>query len=95
MAVARWSSPVNGKMHEKTFSGPTEIRERHLILDVLRGLALAGIALANFPEFGLWTFLSGEEQSMMPMAAVDRVTRFLQYLWIDGKFYTIFSHYNI
>lgn len=91
MTVARWSSPVNGKMHEKTFSGPTEIRERHLILDVLRGLALAGIALANFPEFGLWTFLSGEEQSMMPTAAVDRVTRFLQYLWIDGKFYTIFS----
>ena len=39
-------------------------RERHVVLDALRGLALLGIALANFPEFGLWTFLSKEAQSL-------------------------------
>ena len=50
-----------------------------------------GIALANFPEFALWTFLSGDEQAAMPTAEVDWVVRFLQYFFVDGKFYTIFS----
>lgn len=72
-------------------AGPTTGRQRHVILDALRGLALMGIALANFPEFGLWTFLSGDEQMAMPTAGVDRVVRFMQYLLVDGKFYTIFS----
>ena len=71
--------------------GPTTERERHLVLDLLRGLALMGIALANFPEFALWTFLAPEQQAAMPTASVDRVVRFLQYLFVDGKFYTIFS----
>ena len=71
--------------------GPTEGRERHVVLDALRGLALLGIALANFPEFGLWTFLSSEEQSSQPTAAADGVVRFMQYMLVDGKFYTIFS----
>jgi len=72
-------------------TGPTTERQRHLILDLLRGLALLGIALANFPEFALWTFLSGDEQAAMPTAWIDRLVRFLQYMLIDGKFYTIFS----
>ena len=50
-----------------------------------------GIALANFPEFALWTFLSSEEQAAMPTAGIDQVVRYLQYLLVDGKFYTIFS----
>lgn len=50
-----------------------------------------GIALANFPEFALWTFLSNSEQAAMPTAGVDQVVRFMQYLLVDGKFYTIFS----
>ena len=72
-------------------TGPTAERERHLILDVLRGLALMGIALANFPEFALWTFLSGDEQAAMATASTDRVVRYWQYVLVDGKFYTIFS----
>ena len=71
--------------------GPTTERQRHVILDALRGLALMGIALANFPEFGLWTFLSSEEQTSMPTAGINEIVRFLQYLLVDGKFYTIFS----
>lgn len=57
--------------------GPTTAKERYQILDVLRGLALMGIALANFPEFSLWTFLSGDEQAAMPTAGVDGIVRFL------------------
>ena len=71
--------------------GPTTAKERHVILDALRGLALLGIALANFPEFALWTFLSADEQQTMTTAVIDEVVRYLQYLLVDGKFYTIFS----
>ena len=71
--------------------GPTTGRQRHVILDALRGLALMGIALANYPEFALWTFLSGEEQAAMATASIDEIVRFCQYLFVDGKFYTIFS----
>ncbi|MBP5770321.1 MAG: DUF4838 domain-containing protein [Bacteroidaceae bacterium] len=71
--------------------GPTTGRDRYLVLDALRGFALLGIVLANFPEFGLWTFLTTEEQSQLPTAEVDGVLYFLLYMFVDGKFYTIFS----
>ncbi len=78
-------------MSGTTISGPTGAGERYVFLDALRGLALLGIALANFPEFALWTFLSSDAQAEMPTASVDRLVRFLQYAFVDGKFYTIFS----
>ena len=71
--------------------GPTTGKQRYVILDALRGLALMGIALANFPEFGLWTFLCSEKQAVMSTANIDEIVRFLLYLLVDGKFYTIFS----
>lgn len=84
--------PNYGKqMNQSIEMGPTVGRERYVVLDALRGLALLGIALANFPEFGLWTFLSNEEQSFLPTATADHIVRFLQYMLVDGKFYTIFS----
>lgn len=70
---------------------PVSPRERSVILDALRGLALFGICLANFPEFSLYTFQSTEVVSAMPSAGIDRVVRFLQYVFIDGKFYSLFS----
>ena len=70
---------------------PTQSWERAHILDALRGFALLGIALANFPEFALWTFLSPQEQAVLPMSDADSGIRFLLYLLVDGKFYTIFS----
>lgn len=70
---------------------PVGSSERHAILDVLRGLALLGIALANFPEFSLYSFLPSDAANAMPTAGIDRVVRYLQYIFIDGKFYTIFS----
>ena len=60
--------------------------KRYVVLDALRGFALAGIILANFPEFSLWTF--ADPASWSPL---DRVVRALQYFFIDGKFYTLFS----
>lgn len=72
-------------------STPVRPSERYAILDVLRGWALLGIALANFPEFSLYSFLPAEAAGALPTARVDRIVRYLQYIFIDGKFYTIFS----
>ncbi len=67
------------------------IKQRHIILDSLRGLALLGICLANFPEFSLYTFLPEKMTAAMPTAGIDTIVRYLQYIFIDGKFYTLFS----
>lgn len=66
-------------------------KQRHIILDALRGIALFGICLANFPEFSLYTFLDNQAQQAMPTAGIDTVVKYLQYIFIDGKFYTLFS----
>lgn len=74
-----------------THALPTRSTERYVILDALRGFALLGIALANYPEFSLYTFLHADIVESMPTYGIDRIVRFLQYFLIDGKFYTIFS----
>ena len=67
------------------------VSKRHAILDVLRGFALLGICLANFPEFALYTFQKKEIVEAMPTANIDLIIKFFQYLFIDGKLYSIFS----
>ena len=61
-------------------------KKRYVILDALRGFAILGIILANFPEFSLWTFSDPDTWSV-----TDRVTRAVQTFLVDGKFYTLFS----
>ena len=70
---------------------PVEASKRFIILDALRGFALLGICLANYPEFSLYTFLEPESVQSMPSAGIDLVTKYFIYIFIDGKFYTIFS----
>ena len=62
------------------------MKKRYVILDALRGFAILGIILANFPEFSLWTF-----SDPAGWTALDRVTRAVQTFLVDGKFYTLFS----
>ena len=76
---------------EKVRYSPVKPSERYVILDALRGFALIGICLANYPEFSLYTFQPAEVAAAMPSAGVDRVVRFLQLVFVDGKFYTLFS----
>lgn len=64
---------------------------RYVFLDALRGFALLGICLANFPEFSLYNFQPSEVVSSMPSAGVDKVFQGLLSFFVDGKFYTIFS----
>lgn len=70
---------------------PVKPRERYIILDALRGLALFGICLANYPEFSLYSFLDNEVTATMPTAGIDTIVKYIQYIFIDGKFYTLFS----
>lgn len=64
---------------------PVKPSERLVVLDALRGFAVLGICLANYPEFSLFTFQSAAT------AALDRALRFLLFVFVDGKFYTLFS----
>lgn len=66
-------------------------QNRIIVLDSLRGFALLGIALANYPEFSLYSFLSEEQATTMSTATTDVWIHWLQLLFVDGKFYTIFS----
>ena len=70
---------------------PVKSSERYIILDALRGFALLGICMANFPEFSLYTFLKAEAAAAFPSAGMDSITRYLLYVFVDGKFYTLFS----
>lgn len=85
MVTQKQAIPTSGNLTQATTT------QRHIILDALRGLALLGICLANFPEFSLYTFLPEKMTAAMPTAEVDTAVRYLQYIFIDGKFYTIFS----
>jgi len=70
---------------------PIAASERFVVLDALRGMALLGICLANFPELSLYSFQSPETIAAMPSAAIDRIIRYIQLVFIDGKFYSLFS----
>lgn len=78
-------------MNDHSHLQPIQARQRFQILDLLRGIALIGICLANFPEFSLYTFQPTAVTDAMPSAGIDRFVRWLQLIFIDGKFYTIFS----
>jgi len=64
----------------RTLSSPTAESERNPVVDILRGFALFGILLVNFP---------GSEAARSG-AADDTVRRLLSIL-VSGKFYTTFS----
>ncbi len=70
---------------------PVAAKKRHIFLDALRGFALLGVCLANYPEFSLYTFQPQSIVDAMPTAGVDSVVQFIMYVLVDGKFYTLFS----
>ena len=70
---------------------PVETSERYMILDVLRGIALLGICLANYPEFSLYTFQGREVVEAMPTAYADHIWKYFHYIFVEGKFYSLFS----
>lgn len=81
----------NEDMPEPPRPAPASAQERYEFLDVLRGFALAGIVLANMISYSLYLSLSPAAKAALPTAATDPALDFLELMFIEGKFYTIFS----
>ncbi|MDE6577784.1 MAG: DUF418 domain-containing protein [Muribaculaceae bacterium] len=79
------------KNHPLSKGAPLAATKRHIFLDALRGFALLGVCLANYPEFSLFTFQPDSVVESMPSFRIDNIVKFIQYLLINGKFYTLFS----
>ena len=65
--------------------------ERIVVVDGLRGLALAGILCANSLYWSGWDFMSEAQASARFGAEATRALSFWHKFLVDGKFYTIFS----
>lgn len=76
---------------EPTANTPVSLSERAHILDILRGIALLGICLANYPAFSLYVFQTPEVVARMPTATIDKWVDYFHFTFIDGKFYSLFS----
>ena len=65
--------------------------ERTHLLDALRGFALFGVVFSNYAGLSYWVFLPPEEKAQLPGAFMDTIMATFHLVFIDGKFYSIFS----
>jgi uncharacterized protein len=61
------------------------------VLDVVRGVALLGILAANLLVFAGVVYLDEATKAAIPLAWVDAGMRWLHVIFIEGKFYGLFS----
>ncbi|MGL5981129.1 MAG: DUF418 domain-containing protein [Phocaeicola sp.] len=74
-----------------SLNNQSPVSKRLIILDVLRGFALVGICIANCHFFSLYKLLNSETMTAIKATELDKTLKFLFYVFINGKFYTIFS----
>ncbi len=70
-------------------AGPVSPQERIELLDVLRGLAVAGILIGNMQWFSGYGMMPPALAADTP--ARDQIAHFLVHFFVEGKFYSIFS----
>jgi uncharacterized protein len=70
---------------------PTQIAERIDFLDVLRGIAIQFIFMANILTFSGIFFFGSSFRNPKAVWASDDLLDFISFTLIDGKFYSIFS----
>lgn len=71
---------------------PIQSKDREVFMDVLRGFAIFGILIANLAIGGLSQYSASAKQTgtfLLPQ--LDHQLSFLYAMFIDGKFYSIFS----
>lgn len=70
---------------------PLPQHKRAQILDVLRGMALLGILINNIYGLSGYGFLTTEMRQQLSSFSIDQSLNFLQILFVEGKFYSLFS----
>jgi uncharacterized protein len=70
---------------------PVQKTERIQLLDILRGFAILGIFIMNLEGFTFYWALNDSQRAGVPLASYDHKTEFLQWMLLEGKFYSIFS----
>jgi uncharacterized protein len=65
--------------------------QRIQALDVLRGVAVAGILFANVLVFFGMFVMPPDRAVALTTGALDNVALFLEKVFVDGKFYSVFS----
>ncbi len=73
------------------FLQPVQKNERIQLLDILRGLAILGIFIMNLFGFTFYWALNDAQKAAVPLAEYDHTSQFLQHMFLEGKFYSIFS----
>src|SRR5262245_38614337 len=68
---------------------PVQAREREIFMDVLRGFAILGIFIANLASFSFYE--PGLPDGPYLLGKADHTMSFLHHMFIEGKFYSIFS----
>ncbi|MGI8582926.1 MAG: hypothetical protein ACR2KX_12045, partial [Chitinophagaceae bacterium] len=70
---------------------PVKDSDRSPILDVLRGIAIVGIFINNIYGFSGYGFFTEEYKMQLSTYPIDKVISFLQTMFVEGKFYSLFS----
>ncbi len=70
---------------------PVKIGERVYLLDILRGFAILGIFIMNLLAFTFYFGYTDTEKSAVVLSNYDKLTIFFQHLFLEGKFYSLFS----
>lgn len=70
---------------------PVQTNEREVFMDVLRGFAILGIFIANLGTGFSWYRESANATGPMLLPEWDHKMLFLHHMFIEGKFYSIFS----
>ena len=70
---------------------PIQPKDREVFMDVLRGFAILGILIANLTAGGLGWGPNGIEKGTYLLPELDKQLLFYYSMFIDGKFYSIFS----
>lgn len=69
---------------------PIAAQERETFMDVLRGIAILGIFIANLAGFSWYVEGTGATGPWL-LPKQDHIMAFLHHMYIEGKFYSIFS----
>lgn len=70
---------------------PVQTNERETFMDVLRGFAILGIFIANLGSGFSWYNENAHATGPMLLPELDHKMSFLHHMFIEGKFYSIFS----